>query len=160
MRAFVIATLLAAGSVLADTPLQPPKDWSFETKDGISVRGDLSEDRVEVRAGEAEPWIIEGFRRTAIPDDEGAFLLVPYADNLIASNDPDFVVYEVFAAPGDKIGEVRLGDLLDPFYLVPAASHYVWASNSHSWDGKSWTFSTPDGGTWRIRPDPFTLILY
>ncbi len=161
MRAVVVAALLAAGSAWADTPLPPPADWSYETEDGIAVRGDLSADLVEVRAGaEAEPWIIEGFRRQAIPDDEGAFLLVPYAGNLIASNDPGFVVYEIFAAPGDKIGEVRLGDLMDPFYLVPTASNYVWVQNSHPWDGKAWSFTTPDGGSWRIRPDPFTLILY
>ncbi|MFQ6549719.1 hypothetical protein AADZ90_017345 [Aestuariibius sp. 2305UL40-4] len=158
--AAILLALVLGGTAGADTPKTPPTDWQRDY-DGVVVSADAGRARIEVLPESADipPWSVDRYAHVAVPDPTGRFLLIPNADNLISSNDPDFVVYELYAAPGDRIGEVRLEQLIETYLLVPTVSHFIWVSNEHDWSGGGWRLTTPDGGRWKLKPDPFLLIL-
>ena len=161
MRGVLVGLALGlAGAAGADTPPLPPADWE-RGFDGVIVSADARRERIEILPESADipPWDVERWAYSAVPDPSGRFLLIPNVDNLIASNDPDFVVYEIYAAPGDRIAEVRLGELIETYLLVPTVSNFLWVANEYDWVGGGWRLTTPDGGRWKLKPDPFLLIL-
>ncbi|MBO6601819.1 hypothetical protein [Rhodophyticola sp.] len=158
---WAVAFLAAATPALADQPLPPPAQYFFITESRVHVTGVLARDvvRIEPVSGIEDTWEIPGWRRNVHPSADGQYVLVgnPGLNLLEGEPTPERTVMEVWAAPGELLGTVPLGTLMDPADLEPAASHHRWIAG-YQWTGTGWRFLTPDGQFWHLSPNPLRLI--
>lgn len=161
MRAWALLLALIAGpAAWADAPLPPPEPYFFITDSRVHVTGNLNRNvvMIEPTSGIDDRWEIPGWRRNVHPSNDGRHVLIgnPGLNLLSYSGDPDVTVIEIWATPGELIGTVPLGSLMNPDDLQPTTSHYLWIAG-YQWDGTGWRFLTPDGQFWFLTPDPLRL---
>ena len=140
----------------ADAPLPAPETWRMDFG-AARVVGDTRTDSVRVANGDTGTrWSIPGWRPhwSVHPAPDGSVLLFSNpGGNLIATNDPDHVVLEVVAAPGDHVAAITLAQVAVPARLQRTASNYLWITGGYRWSGSGWDFEGPDGRAWAIAAD-------
>lgn len=151
--AFALALLFAlliAGTSDADTPLPPPEDFT-QTAGDYRIEGDASGGFVRITNSETGNATSVSYRTGFVASEDGEHLLIlPMGLNLIASEDPNQVVFEVFKADG-TLSRVTFSEFARTGDLPRTASHFLLYTTV-GWADGSFVIALGDGRSVYLRP--------